>query len=95
MYCPRRASTCNFMVLENKTGSFRYYFNPVVCVCFAKKVYDHDAKYPFRDAAQSLNVCPPLPPWCVFADYYFRPRTNRCHCPSGRRTWYMVFEAVL
>ena len=58
--------------------------SPLKCVCFAKKVYDHDAKYPFRDAALSLNVCPP---WCVLADYYFRLRYNRCECPSGRRTY--------
>ena len=67
---------------------FRNYFNPL-CVCFAKKVYDHDAKYPFRDAALSLNVCPP---WCVLADYYFRLRTNRCvsvQVAVGHGTWFL------
>ena len=67
---------------------FRNYFNPL-CVCFAKKVYDHDAKYPFRDAVLSLNVCPP---WCVLADYYFRLRTNRCvsvQVAVGHGRWFL------
>ena len=61
----------------------------LLCVCFAKKVYDHDAKYPFRDAALSLNVCPP---WCVLADYYFCLRTNRCDSVQvavGHGTWFL------